>query len=163
LIDAFDIFGINHGDYRLIIYGEGPIEQELKTYTAEKELTEKVIFAGVDENVLQKIRDASMFIITSNFEGLSNALLEAMSIGLPCISTDSPPGGARMIIHNGENGILVPVGDKDELVKAMNKIVSDTEFAESIGKEALNIRWKISEEVVCEQWENLINSLTYRI
>lgn len=162
LIDAFGIFGINHTDYLLMIYGEGPMEQELRKYTIEKGLTDKVIFAGVDENVLQKIRDAAMFVITSNFEGLSNALLEAMSIGLPCISTDSPPGGARMIIHDGENGVLVPVGDIDELVKSMNRIALDTEFADSIGKKASNIRGEISEEVVCEQWENLISSLNYR-
>lgn len=159
MIDAFDTFGINHPDYRLIIYGNGPMEEELKIYAREKGLADKVIFAGVDEDVLQKIRDATMFVITSNFEGLSNALLEAMSIGLPCISTDSPPGGARMVINNGKNGILVPVGDKDELVKAMNRIASDAEFAGNIGKKASDIREKIGEEIICEQWKKLISNL----
>lgn len=135
------------------------MEEELKIYAREKGLADKVIFAGVDEDVLQKIRDATMFVITSNFEGLSNALLEAMSIGLPCISTDSPPGGARMVINNGKNGILVPVGDKDELVKAMNRIASDAEFAGNIGKKASDIREKIGEEIICEQWKKLISNL----
>lgn len=159
MIDAFDEFRMEYCDYRLIIYGEGPMEQEIKTYTTEKGLADKVVFAGVDENVLQKIRDATMFVITSNFEGLSNALLEAMSIGLPCISTDSPPGGARMIIHSGENGILVPVGDRDNLVKAMKRIASDKKFANNIGKKATNIRERVNEEIICDHWKKLIYSL----
>ena len=159
MIDAFDIFRVEYSNYLLIIYGEGPIEQELKTYTIEKGLADKVIFAGVDENVLQKIRDAAMFVITSNFEGLSNALLEAMSIGLPCISTDSPPGGARMVINNGENGILVPVGDRDKLVKAMKQVASDKKFAKNLGEKAKNIRKKVNEKMICDQWKKLIYNL----
>ena len=159
MIDAFDAFRSEHKEYRLVIYGEGPIEQELKEYTKEKGIENKVVFAGVDENVFEKIRNSAMFVITSNFEGLSNALLEAMAVGLPCISTDSPPGGARMVIDNEVNGILVPVGDRDKLVKAMKRIASDKNFAKNIGEKASSIRVKINEEIICEQWRNLVCNL----
>lgn len=156
LIDAFKDFIDEYSDYQLEIYGEGFLESELKSKVKVCGLSKKVIFAGVDENVLSLIRDAAMFVITSNFEGLSNALIEAMAIGLPCISTDSPPGGARMLIENGVNGLLVPVEGKDELICAMKEIASDKDFAARLGKNAAKIRERVNEKTICLQWKRLI-------
>lgn len=159
LIEAFADFLKEYNNYRLVIYGDGPLYNELIAKTNKIDIKDKVVFAGVDENVLDKIKDATMFAITSNFEGLSNALIEAMSIGLPCISTDSPPGGARMIIQNGINGILIPVGGKNELIEAMKKIASDNELSKKIGKNAAKIREYVNEENICSQWKKLILDL----
>lgn len=87
-------------------------------------------FEGFRNDVHEKIADATMFVMSSDYEGLSNALLEAMAMGLPCISTDSPPGGARMVIRNGQNGLLVPVGNKEKLMEAMDSIAANAEMAE---------------------------------
>lgn len=159
LIEAFADFLKEYNNYQLVIYGDGPLYNELIAKTNKMGIKKEVLFAGVDENVLNKIKDAAMFAITSNFEGLSNALIEAMSIGLPCISTDSPPGGARMIINNGFNGILIPIGGKNELVEAMKKIASDNEFSKKIGKNAARLREIVDEENICTQWKKLILSL----
>lgn len=159
LIEAFGEFTKEYPDYSLVIYGEGPLESELKGKAKECKLQDKIIFAGVNENVLDLIQNAMMFIITSNFEGLSNALIEAMAIGLPCISTDSPPGGARMIIKDKINGLLVPVGDKNKLIAAMKKIVSNKEYAAYLGKNAAEIRIRVNEDTICSQWKQLILSI----
>ena len=159
LIEAFGEFTKEYSDFSLVIYGEGPLEDVLKGKTKECKLQDKVIFAGVNENVLDLIKNATMFTITSNFEGLSNALIEAMAIGLPCISTDSPPGGARMIIKDKTNGLLVPVGDKNRLIAAMKKIASNEEYAAYLGKNAAEIRKRVNEETICSQWKQLILSI----
>lgn len=159
LIESFSVFVKSFVDYKLIIYGDGPLAGELKAKVKKMGIQDSVVFAGVDENVLDKIKNAMMFVITSNFEGLSNALIEAMAIGLPCISTDSPPGGARMIIKDGINGMLVPVGHKNELIKAMEKIASNNEFAVNLGKNAAKIRDRVDGENICMQWKNLILGL----
>lgn len=159
LIDAFEEFINEFSEYQLCIFGEGPLENELKEIVKRKKMEDCVTFAGFDEGVLNRICDASMFIITSNFEGLSNSLIEAMAIGLPCISTDSPPGGAKMIIQNDYNGLLVPVGDKREIVKAMKRIASDSGYAEYLGKNATEIRKRVNEDIICNEWKKIISSL----
>ena len=109
----------------------------------------------------EKISNATMFVMSSDYEGLSNALLEAMAMGMPCISTDSPPGGARMVITDGENGLLVPVGNKKKLTEAMDLIASNMDFAEKMGKKAAKMREMLSEEKICNQWEKLIDSVIF--
>ena len=70
-----------------------------------------------------------MFVSSSDFEGLSNSMLEAMAMGIPTICTDCPCGGAKMVIENGINGLLTPVGDKDELSAAMQQVADNSQIA----------------------------------
>ena len=123
-------------------------------------IEDRVIFEGFRNDVHEKIADATMFVMSSDYEGLSNALLEAMAMGLPCISTDSPPGGARMVIKNGQNGLLVPVGNKEKLMEAMDSIAANAEMAEKMGRNAAEMRDLLSEERICSQWEKLIKAVS---
>lgn len=67
----------------------------------------------------KKMSDSKMYVLSSDFEGIPNSLLEAMSIGMPVVSTDCSPGGARLLIENGVNGLLVKTGNSGELASAM--------------------------------------------
>ena len=96
-------------------------------------------FAGFSKNVHDEIIDATVFVLPSNYEGLSNSMLEAMAIGLPVICTDCPPGGAREYIQDYSNGILVRVGDAEGVCKALNYIVENRRQAEMISKNAEKI------------------------
>lgn len=96
-----------------------------------------------------------MFVSSSSFEGLSNSMLEAMAIGLPTICTDCPCGGARMIIINGVNGILVPNGDKDALAQAMAQVADDSKLAAYLSKNAMKIREDLSIKKIARLWEKL--------
>ena len=81
-----------------------------------------------------------------------------MAIGLPVICTDCPPGGARMYIEHKKNGILVPVGDIKELIKALNYMAENKQIAYHMGNEAYKIRYELDSKKICEQWENVLFS-----
>ena len=98
-----------------------------------------------------------MFVSSSDYEGMSNSMLEAMALGLPVICTDCPAGGARAVIRNGENGILTPVGDANALYLAMKNLAETPDFAETLGKNAVKIRTEQSVEKIIEKWMDIIN------
>ena len=97
-----------------------------------------------------------MFVLASDYEGISNAMLEALASGIPCICTDCPVGGARMIIKDHENGILVPVGDKVSLAKAMVELIENPLLADKLSENALLIREKLSAKKIAETWSNIL-------
>jgi glycosyltransferase involved in cell wall biosynthesis len=97
-----------------------------------------------------------MFVSSSDYEGLSNSMLEAMALGIPTICTDCPCGGARMVIKDGENGLLVPVGDKVAMMMAMGKIASDNILAKKLSVEASKIRDSLSADRIIIDWQKVI-------
>ena len=97
-----------------------------------------------------------MYVCSSDFEGLSNSMLEAMAIGLPCVCTDCEGGGARMMIQDGKNGLLTPIGDEEGLYQAMKKLADDPAFAARLGREAANVRQELSIYQIADRWETMI-------
>ncbi len=154
LIDAFGEIEKDFPQYELDIYGAGEIEGEIRSYIQDKALEDKVHLKGKVDNIPDHIKDAYMFVHTANYEGLSNALLEAMAIGLPCISTNC--AGADDAIQNGINGLLVPVGDRAAIITAMRKILEDSHYAQELGNNARKIADRYSAETVIDQWEEII-------
>ena len=88
----------------------------------------------------QEIRDSAMFVLSSDYEGISNSMIEALAMGVPVISTDCPVGGSRAYIKNGISGILTPVGDKEALTKAMMKVADSPQFAEILSQNGAKIK-----------------------
>ena len=152
LIEAFALVEKKYPEYNLVIYGEGPLRKELEALIEEKGLAEKVFLPGSYKNVLEKIKSASLFAFSSDFEGLPNALIEAMAVGLPCVSTDCSPGGARELINDYTNGIVVPRGDINELAKACEFVLSDAVRSEAMGKEAKKIVNDMTVYKVFSKW-----------
>ena len=161
LIDAFHEFHKVHNDYTLEIYGQGELEHILKKQVSDLELTQSVSFMGFANNIHEKVIDAAMFVLPSDYEGLSNSMLEAMAIGLPCICTDCPPGGAKMFIDNMVNGLLVPIRDKKSMVEAMNLLANDVALRDRISCNAAKIRNELSKEIICEKWLEFIDQMIY--
>ena len=159
LLEAFALFLDTHPEYELHLYGKGSLEEELKSYSEELQIDTQVIWQGFKKNVSEEIRDASMYVLSSDFEGISNALMEAMGLGLPVISTDCPIGGSRMCIQDRENGILVPVGDSKALYQAMCEIADHTAWAEKLAGKAYLIREKYSEENISCRWLEVVDSI----
>jgi glycosyltransferase involved in cell wall biosynthesis len=156
LIDAFSRIADKYKAYTLNIYGDGPLMGDLKQQIECLNLSGRVILHGRVDDIKDKIYKTSLFVLSSDFEGMPNALLEAMAMGIPCISTDCPVGGPREIIENYKNGILVPVGDADKMAEAMDKVLSDDELAKKIGEQSHKIYIKFSLEQVAEEWEKFI-------
>lgn len=118
LIDAFS--RIAHKGYKLVILGEGKKEEELTAKVEKLGLTNKVIMPGFVLNPYKFMASSSLFVLSSDWEGLGNALIEALALGLPVVSTDCP-SGPREILKGGRWGHLVPMGDPEAMASAMLK------------------------------------------
>ena len=160
LLEAFAGFHENFPEYTLHIYGKGKLEQELRAYATELHVESHVVWEGFREDILERIRSYSMYVLSSDYEGISNSLMEAMALGLPCISTDCPIGGSALCIQDGENGRLTPIGDARALQEAMESIAQDSDRSETIGQRAAGIRERFSEEKICERWRSFVEGST---
>ena len=156
LIDAFNKFSKKYSDYRLFIYGDGQLKNELSIYVNTLEAREKIFFPGYKSNINEIMSNSGMYVSSSNFEGISNSMLEAMALGVPTICTDCPVGGAKMVIKDGVNGVLVPVGDVDKLYNAMIRIASESKFADKISREAVRVKDTFSDKTIGAMWIDII-------
>lgn len=139
----------------LTIYGEGPMRKEIEKQIKKYNLEEKVFLPGAQKNVLDKIKDASLFVMSSDYEGFPNALVEAMSVGLPVISTDFATGVAKELISD-DNGIVVPVKDRDALGKAIEKIMNDSNMRRTMRSENKKIMKKVDLKSIMCEWERVL-------
>lgn len=158
LFYAFQKFLIKYPNYILHLYGEGSLEQELKNLAIKLGISQNVVFEGFHRDILNEIKDAGMYVLSSYYEGISNSLLEAMGMGMPVISTDCPCGGSRMCIQDGVNGLLVPVDNSDALCVAMERMVASEEAA-LMGKEAAKVKERFSLQSILKEWLVLLNEV----
>ena len=101
----------------LVIYGDGELRDDLSAYAESLGISNRVFLPGVVDNVECVINSAKLFVLSSDYEGMPNALMEAMALGVPCISTDCPCGGPKMLF--GDDRYLVSVGDENALADKM--------------------------------------------
>ncbi|MCI9388622.1 MAG: glycosyltransferase family 4 protein [Lachnospiraceae bacterium] len=158
LIEAFDIIKSRIND-NLIIYGEGPAREELERMIKEKGLGDRVFLPGNVSNIENHLAAAKLFVLSSDYEGMPNALMEAMAVGVPCISTDCPCGGPRMLIEDGVNGLLVPVDDKEALDHALLLLLTDERLANKVGMIAKERSKVFAPKSVGDRWIDYINSI----
>ena len=160
MLDAFKIFSDKHPEYVLKLYGRGSDEELIASWVRERGLDDKVKFMGLTAQPMQDTCTDGMFLITSDFEGISNSLLEAMAVGLPCVSTDHTPGGARLLITDHENGLLAPVEDARALANAMCEYAEDPELAKRCGDNARAVVDRFAPDKMIDMWEQYILKLT---
>lgn len=140
LLRAFAAFVKQYEDYILELYGKGELEEELKGCSKELGIEEQVVFKGFSDHVMEEINQAAMFVLSSDYEGISNSMTEAIALGVPTIATDCPIGGSKMFIRDHCNGILVPVGDEKALFKAMSELAKNPELGRRISMEGRKLR-----------------------
>ena len=159
LIDSFLLISKKYPQINVEIYGEGPLHKKLQKYINRLGLSKRVRLMGRKDNIQDYIKDAKIFILPSNSEGMPNALLEAMALGIPSIATDCPIGGPKEIIVNEENGILIPMNNKEELAKAIDKIITNEEFSNKISRNARNVINDFETVKVCSEWEEYLKKI----
>lgn len=156
LIEAFSRIAEIFPEYNLAIFGKGIGLKSLESQVKKLGLCNRISFPGYVDNIPEELEKSSLYVLSSNFEGMPNALMEAMSLGLPCVSTDCPCGGPRFLIQDGVNGFLVPVGDATRLAEAMKYLLTNEDKRNSLGKKAMEIRQTLSPEKIYQKWESFI-------
>lgn len=154
LIRAFAEFNKEIQGYKLTIYGEGREREKLENLIRDLRLQNNIELPGRDKDVLNKINSAAAFILSSDYEGMPNALIEAMCMGMPVISTDCSSGGPRELICDSKNGLLVRVNDINGMTDAMRKIVGKN--SKLFGDNAYVAGKKLTDPYVFEEWENVL-------
>lgn len=159
LIDAFAKICEKHKDTDLLIYGIGPLENEMKQYIRDCGLDSRISLMGLTSESNTVLSHARCFVLSSDYEGLPNALLEALAIGVPSISTDCPCGGPRMLIKNKVNGMLVPINDVDALAEALDYTLSNPDMEEAFGINARQMAECYSTENVFSEWKSYVEGV----
>lgn len=163
LVDAFAKFHKDFPEYELDVIGD-PVGNDVEGYIDS--VNERIKYHNCEScihilparsDIHDYIKDYAMFVSSSDFEGMSNSMLEAMALGLPCVCTDCPAGGVRAVIKDGENGLLTPVGDADALYLAMKRIAENPELANKLSENSVKIRDEQSVDKIIKKWMNLIN------
>lgn len=155
LIEAFSELSMEFKDIKLIIYGEGNLRKDLQLLINNLNIANRVSLPGVVDDIHKKMKQARCFILSSDYEGQSNAILEAMSLGLPCITTNC--SGISEII-NERNGVLIDVGNKQQLIEKMRRILKDKKYAKRIGEEARKSANNLTLEKIAYMWEMTFNN-----
>ena len=165
LVNAFEEIIQKYPEYQLYLYGdnfEDECKEELHRYLAKpekKEISAHVHFMGRSDRLETEMADAAMFVLPSDYEGMPNALMEAMALGLPVISTDCPCGGSRYWIEPGVTGQLVGVRNLDSMVQAMEYYIQNPKEAEKMGRNAREKLQEATLEKVYVQWKTYIEEI----
>ena len=152
LIDAFAKVAKKHPDYSLDLYGYGELKDRLQEQINALGLAEKVCLLPFEQEIHKLLLPSAMFVMSSDYEGMPNTLMEAMGIGLPVISTDCKGGGAKALIRDHENGLLTPLGDADALAEAMEFYIEHPDKAAEYAQKALAIKDTLSVDKIAKQW-----------
>lgn len=155
LIEAFAKFQKVHPEYILTVYGEGEEREALEKKIEDMHLNQCVFLPGRKKNVHDLIVGAEIFAMASNFEGMSNSLIEAMCLGLPCISTKV--SGATDLIKDGKNGLLVDLGDIEGLYRAFCRLTDNPKLEFSLGQEAQKLNDTLNVDLISKQWLDYID------
>ncbi len=153
---AFKIFWEKHPEYVLKLYGAGNDEKFIELEIEKLGMKDNILIKGFTSSPMKDIMNDGIFLITSDYEGISNSMLEAMAIGLPVVSTDCSPGGARMVIADHEDGLLVPTGDCEKIAQALCEFAENDELAIKCGNNAKAVIDRFSPQKIIAQWEKYI-------
>src|SRR5262245_48394279 len=155
LIDAFAKFVRENPHWSLQIAGDGPMDSELKSRVRRLGIRDHVLFLGCVSDPTDLLTRASVFVLSSRFEGTPNSLLEAMAARLACIVTDASPGPLRLIEH-GVSGLVVKTENATELASALHQLAQDPEMRQKLGQAAWTRTRAFRIENVARDWERLL-------
>lgn len=151
LINAFSMIEKEMPDYKLIIFGNGELRDELLETAERLNIRGRVLLPGVRDDALFEVAKSSLFVLSSRNEGMPNVLMEAMACGVPCVATRCPMGPEELII-DGENGLLVPVEDEKALAEAMLRVLNNKAFANKLSEQSKRIKETHSIENIGNKW-----------
>ena len=158
LIEAFARVAADHPTWDLRIVGEGNERNSLQAIAQRCGQESRVLLMGWNPRSDSILKDSDIFVLPSRYEGFPNALLEAMAVGLPCISFDCD-SGPRDMIRSGIEGLLVPPENVAELAAAMHQLMSDEKLRASLGANASNVTQRFSRDRIYRLWDAVLDRL----
>lgn len=160
LIDAFADIVDDYPEITLDFYGDGELREELEEKIKTLGLCDRINLYYSRSDIFDCIRTARIFVLPSDFEGMPNALMEAMALGIPSISADCRPGGARTLIQDGINGYIVPVRDKTAMAKKIAYLLNNEDIAENIAANARDIINTHSCTAIFDKWNDYLKTFS---
>ena len=154
MFSAFATIAKEFPDWKLVVWGEGPLRSSLELLVKSLQLDGRVLLPGRTEHVIDELRKSKVFCMASNYEGMSNAMLEAVCVGLPVLTTDV--SGASDMIRNGEDGFICKVGDEKGFASCLKQLISDETMMRQMGMRNRQKADRFKEEVIVDQWEQVI-------
>lgn len=155
MIRAFAKVADEFPDWQLVIYGEGPLRAELEFLVSSFKLQDRVLLPGRTEHVVEELRKSKLFCMSSDYEGMSNSMIEAICVGLPIVTTDV--SGVKELLDNEKNGVIVPCGDVDKLSKTFSELMNNERLMEEYSKNSYSKRELFRIDSIVNQWEHLIH------
>ena len=162
LLRAFLKVRKKHPDYSLRIYGPDSrdgTKQELESIIRDNCAQDFITLMGGSDELERELPRAEIYAFSSDYEGMPNALLEAMTLGMAVVATDCPCGGPRTVIDHGVNGLLIPVGDEKAMEAGINRLIEDKQLAQALREQARRISGRINGQAVLAQWKSYIEEV----
>ena len=157
MIRAFAKIADKYPDWKLVIYGEGPLRVELEALVSSFKLQERVLLPGRTEHVIDELRKSKIFCLSSEYEGMSNSMIEAICVGLPIISTKV--SGTDELIEDSVNGYLVEIGDEKGMTDALEKLIQNEVLMKQMGEANLKKASLFQIDTIVDEWMKLINQI----
>lgn len=156
LIQAFSKIANDFPEYKLYIYGDGELRNDLNELIKFKGMENRIFLPGVIKDTIKINNDAQLFILSSDFEGFPNVLLEAMANGIPVIASNVFSGTVKMLIEDNKNGYLFEPGNENELTQVIEKALINTSKLNEFARINLDIPEKFSINNIANIWINYI-------
>lgn len=157
MIDAFARLATKYPGWKLVIYGEGPLRSDLEAYIKERGMEERVLLPGRSHQVIDEMNRSRIFCMSSDYEGMSNSMIEALCVGLPIVSTRV--SGTDELISEGRNGYVVPRNDVSALANALDKLMGDAALRQRFAEESRKKAGDFHKEKISEEWKGLVKRL----
>ena len=155
-MNAFALIADRYLDYTLVFYGDNELKDRIKERANELGISDRVRIHGKSSTIENHLEESALYLLSSDYEGMPNALMEAMAVGIPAISTDCPCGGPRTLIQNDKQGVLVPVKDEVAMSEAMDRVLSDENLQKNMSIEERKRAKDFTPEIVFSNWENYL-------
>ena len=157
IIKAFAQIVIKYPDWKLVIYGEGPLRAELEAVVSSFKMQESVLLPGRTEHVVEELRKSKIFCLSSDYEGMSNSMIEAICVGLPIVSTKV--SGTDELIEDGINGYRVEIGDERGMANALEKLIQNEEMMKQMAEKNKQKAVLFHLDTIMNEWMELINQV----
>lgn len=159
LIMAFAKVLEKHPEMKLVLYGDGKDKERAEKLVRNIKIESNVEFRGTVKAPIQYCLDSKLFVLSSDFEGISNSLTEAMASGLMCVSTDTSPGGSRLLITDGVNGFVTPRGDSERLANKICWCLDHPELCDKMSDTAKFVVDRFSENKIYNMWHDFFKKV----